>query len=91
MNGLGSAIRGGLACVVCVCANLDQGFHYALRDGDSKLITDRTFEKRRLYDLARDRFEVEDRAAAEPTLVAALLGRLRAFAKGVAADPLRPR
>ena len=69
----------------------DQGFHYALRDGDSKLITDRTFEKRRLYDLARDRFEVEDRATAEPTLVAALLGRLRTFAKGVAADPLRPR
>jgi hypothetical protein len=69
----------------------DQGFHYALRDGDSKLITDRTFEKRRFYDLARDRFEVEDRAAAEPTLVAALLERLRTFAADVAADPLRPR
>src|SRR4029079_18853496 len=69
----------------------DQGFHYALRDGDAQLITDRTFEKRRLYELARDRFELEDRAAADPTLLAALLARLRTLAAEVAADPLRPR
>jgi arylsulfatase A-like enzyme len=69
----------------------DQGFHYALRDGHLKLIADRTFAKRRLYDLARDRFEVEDRAAQEPREVERLLARLRAMAADVAADPLRPR
>jgi arylsulfatase A-like enzyme len=69
----------------------DQGFHYALRDGDAKLIADRTFQKRRLYDLAHDRFEVEDRAAAQPGLVTALLERLKRLAAEVAADPLRPR
>jgi arylsulfatase A-like enzyme len=69
----------------------DQGFHYALRDGDAKLITDRTFERRRLYDLARDRFEVEDQAAHQPAVVAALLERLKRLAAEVAADPLRPR
>ena len=69
----------------------DQGFHFALRDGEAKLITDRTFEKRRLYDLARDRFEVEDRATREPGLVQSLLAKLRAMAAEVAGDPLRPR
>jgi arylsulfatase A-like enzyme len=69
----------------------DQGFHFALRDGEAKLITDRTFEKRRLYDLVRDRFEVEDRAPARPALVTGLLERLRRLAADVAGDPLRPR
>jgi len=69
----------------------DQGFHYALRDGDWKLITDRAFERRRLYDLARDRFEVEDQTAQQPAAATALLERLKELARGVAADPLRPR
>jgi len=69
----------------------DQGFHYALRDGDWKLITDRAFERRRLYDLARDRFEVEDQTAQQPAVATALLERLKGLARGVAADPLRPR
>jgi len=69
----------------------DQGFHYALRDGNSKLIADKSLAKRRLYDLARDRFEVDDRAAQEPNLVDTLLAKLRAIAADVARDPLRPR
>ncbi|HEY8150758.1 MAG TPA: hypothetical protein VIK51_17755 [Vicinamibacteria bacterium] len=69
----------------------DQGFHYALRDGHSKLIADRSFAKRRLYDLARDRFEVDDRADREPGVVETLLGRLRRVAADVAGDRLRPR
>jgi arylsulfatase A-like enzyme len=69
----------------------DQGFHYALRDGDWKLMTDRTFERRRLYDLARDRFEVEDQTAEQPAVGTALLERLKRLAADVAADPLRPR
>jgi arylsulfatase A-like enzyme len=67
-----------------------QGFHYALRDGDQKLIADKALANVRLYDLARDRFEVDDRAAQEPGLVASLLARLRAMAADVAADPRRP-
>ena len=69
----------------------DQGFHYALRDRSYKLIADRSLAKVRLYDLGRDRFEVDDRAAREPKQVDGLRARLRAFAADVAADPLRPR
>ena len=68
----------------------DQGFHYALRDGDYKLLADKSLAKVRLYDLRRDRFEVVDLAAARPELVKALLETLRARAADVAADPLRP-
>lgn len=69
----------------------DQGFHYALRDGDHKLLADKSFTKVRLYDLRRDRFEVEDLAAERPELAKSLLEALRARAAEVAADPLRPR
>jgi hypothetical protein len=46
---------------------------------------------RRLHDLARDRFEVDDRADRKPDVVEALLGRLRRVAADVAGDALRPR
>ena len=69
----------------------DQGFHYALRDGDHKLLADKSLAKVRLFDLRRDRFEVEDVSAARPDLVKSLLETLRARAAEVAADPLRPR
>jgi arylsulfatase A-like enzyme len=69
----------------------DQGFHYALRDGDSKLLADRSLAKVRLHDLRRDPFEVEDLAAARPDRTSSLLAALRARAAEVAADPLRPR
>jgi arylsulfatase A-like enzyme len=68
----------------------DQGFRYALRDGDSKLIADASFARVRLYDLSRDRFEVDDRAAREPERVATLLAKLRAIHASVETDPLRP-
>jgi arylsulfatase A-like enzyme len=69
----------------------DQGFHFALRDGSWKLLADRTLEKVRLYDLAADRFEVTDQAAASPDVVAALVAKVRAVHASVEADPLRPR
>jgi arylsulfatase A-like enzyme len=69
----------------------DQGFHYALRDGDHKLLADKALSKVRLFDLRRDRFEVEDVSAARPDLVESLLRTVRARAAEVAADPLRPR
>ena len=69
----------------------DQGFHYALREGRWKLLTDRTMTRVRLYDLEADRFEVIDRAADETAVVERLLGQLEARAADVARDPLRPR
>lgn len=68
----------------------DQGFRYALRDGDSKLVADASLSRVRLFDLRRDRFEVDDRAEREPARVAALLARLQAIHASVERDPLRP-
>ena len=56
--------------------------------------TDQAFEAtylKNVYDLARDRFEVEDQTAQQPAVATALLERLKGLARGVAADPLRPR
>jgi arylsulfatase A-like enzyme len=69
----------------------DQGFRYALRDGDWKLMADASLQRLRLHDLRRDRFEVDDRASREPERVAALLAKLRAIHANVETDPLRPR
>ena len=66
------------------------GFHFALRDGRWKLLADRTLEKVRLYDLNADRFEVVDRAAAEPAVVSRLLAWLKDRHASVVNDPLRP-
>ena len=66
------------------------GFHFAIRDGRWKLLADRAFGKVRLFDLAADRFEVIDRAAAEPAVVQRLLAQLRERHAGVVGDPLRP-
>jgi len=67
------------------------GFHFAIRDGRWKLLADRAFGKVRLFDLAADRFEVIDRSAAEPAVVARLTAQLRERHADVLADPLRPR
>jgi arylsulfatase A-like enzyme len=68
----------------------DQGFHFALRDAAWKLLADRGLGKVRLYDLARDRFEMNDVAAANAERVASLLTKLRAIHASVESDPLRP-
>ena len=69
----------------------DRGFHFALRDGDWKLIADESLERVELYDLRADRFEVFDRSADRPEVVARLLEALRGRHESVANDPLRPR
>jgi len=69
----------------------DQGFHFALRDGDWKLLADRSLTRLRLHDLAADRFEVNDQAASKPDVVANLLGKLKAIRASVESDPLKPR
>jgi arylsulfatase A-like enzyme len=66
------------------------GFHYALRDGDWKLLADERLERVRLYNLAEDRNEMLNRSGARPGVLAALLARLEEIAASVRADPLRP-
>ena len=66
------------------------GFNYALRQGDWKLLADSSLERVSLYNLALDRFELQDQAPKEPERLASLLAQLRAMRDDVAADPLRP-
>ena len=66
----------------------EQGFHYALREGNWKLLADRDLERVELYDLATNRFEVFDLSASHPDRLARMLGLLRERAADVAADPV---
>jgi len=63
---------------------------FAIRDGRWKLLADEAFGKARLFDLDADRFEVIDRAAADPAVVKRLLAQLRDRHADVMSDPLRP-
>lgn len=67
-----------------------EGFHYALRDGDWKLLADEPLARLELYNLARDRHEVIDLAAEEPEVLAAMVEKLRRHAASVRQDPLLP-
>lgn len=66
------------------------GFAFALRDGRWKLLADRKLTRVQLFDLEADRFEVVDRAAAQPEIVARLRDELQRRRTDVASDPLRP-
>ena len=67
------------------------GFHFALRDGNWKLLADKTLEDVRLYDFADNRFEVVDVAPQKPDVVSELLVKLKSIRDSVARDPLSPR
>ncbi len=69
----------------------DQGFHYALRDGNLKLLADESLRKLRLYDLESDPFEVNDLAGEKPDVVERLLVSVRAQQQSLRNDPLTPR
>lgn len=66
------------------------GNHYALRDGDWKLLADETLERVSLYNLAEDRFELFDLAREQPDRLESLLSKLRSIAASVRSDPLLP-
>ncbi len=68
----------------------EQGFRYALRDGDWKLLASEEFSKVRLFNLARDRFELFDRSAEQPAILQRMLATVRRIHADVEADPLRP-
>ncbi len=66
------------------------GHHFALRDGDWKLLADEGLTRLQLYNLRRDRHELIDFAAKEPEVLAAMVGKLRGHAESVRRDPLQP-
>ena len=66
------------------------GFHYALRDGDWKLLADKSLERLELYNLAEDRFEVHNQAKGHPARVKAMVAELNGIAESVRTEPLRP-
>ncbi len=68
----------------------DQGFHFALRDGRWKLLATEDLDTVHLYDLIEDPFEIFDRAAEKPALVARLIDVVRRIDADIEADPLRP-
>ena len=61
------------------------------RDGNWKLLADKTLEDVRLYDFADNRFEVVDVAPEKPDVVSELLVKLKSIRDSVARDPLSPR
>ncbi len=65
------------------------GFRYALRKGDWKLMADETLTEVRLYNLAVDRFEVQDFAGRRPDLLESMLVELKAVRDEVARDPVK--
>ncbi len=67
------------------------GFRYALRDGNWKLIADESLSRVHLYDLDADRFEVQDFAARRPEVLASMLQRLETIRDSVASDPVSRR
>ena len=69
----------------------DQGFHFALRDGNWKLLASGAMDRVELYDLEADSFEVFDRASERPEIVDTLLAKLRSIRDSVANDPIQPR
>lgn len=68
-----------------------EGYSFAIRDGDWKLITDQTLSKTLLYNLRKDPYEVRELSKAEPEKVRELLLQVREKVQSVYADPLLPR
>jgi arylsulfatase A len=62
------------------------GGEVAYREGEWKIVTDEAFERPELYNLATDRAEAHDLAAAEPERLAGMLERLRAHTAEIEAE-----
>jgi len=68
-----------------------EGFSYAVREGDWKLITDKALEKTLLYNLKEDPYELRDLTDQQIELVAKLKGQVKKIAASIEEDRLRPR
>lgn len=68
-----------------------EGFVYAARDGDWKIITDEAVEKALLFNLKTDLYEVQDVGDKNPQILARLKAYVKEMKKGIQDDPLRPK
>lgn len=64
------------------------GMEFAIRDGDWKLIASEAGEPHYLFNLATDRYEVDNRLQGNPQELARLLAQLNAMRSEIDADPL---
>ncbi|HGY55970.1 MAG TPA: hypothetical protein ENK44_09725 [Caldithrix abyssi] len=67
-----------------------EGYVYAVRDGDWKLISDESLNRSLLYNLKEDPYEVKEVSRQHPDVVARLERSIRDIKKSIADDPLRP-
>jgi arylsulfatase A-like enzyme len=68
-----------------------EGYFYAARDGDWKIITDFEVKKVKLFNLKIDRFEVNEVSKANPEIVNKLKTYILEMKKSIELDPLRPK
>ncbi|MDW3648249.1 MAG: sulfatase-like hydrolase/transferase [Bacteroidia bacterium] len=68
-----------------------EGYAYAIRDGNWKLITDLELSKTLLYDLENDPYEVRELSAQHPEVVKQLLDEIAEMIESIEFDPLRPK
>ncbi|MGI9543389.1 MAG: sulfatase family protein [Cyclobacteriaceae bacterium] len=68
-----------------------EGFSYAVRDDEWKLITDKGLERTLLYNLKDDPYEVRDLTDQQSELVAKLKGQVKKIITSIEEDRLRPR
>ncbi len=66
------------------------GYHYAVRDGNWKLITDKAVEKTLLYNLKEDPYEVLELSEKHPEIVSSLSAYIKTMVASIENDPLRP-
>lgn len=67
-----------------------EGFVYAARDGDWKIITDEAVEKAMLFNLKNDLYETSDVSRKNPEITARLKTYIKEMKKSIETDPLRP-
>ncbi|MEM6801837.1 MAG: sulfatase-like hydrolase/transferase [Bacteroidota bacterium] len=68
-----------------------EGYAFALRNGDWKLITDKNMEKSLLYNLADDPYELKELSSQEPERLASMLAQIGEWKKSIQMDLLRQR
>lgn len=66
------------------------GYHYAIRKGPWKLITDQKIQKSLLYNLLNDPYEVRNLTQQHPRIVQELKAALKEKEESIEEDPLRP-